>query len=469
MKRNRGSVLIHVIVALVVISGITFALLTRAVSSQDLVIARRAQNEAMLVEDAARSAVRAAVTDAIKSGDFNSIGARVSAVLQVLDRAEWSTVTFNGDLAIPNVLAKSQIPSGGSFGTPFDGSAFIGPRVEHSMEARMSLGTTLNGSNTISRDTTISVTVLEIPSVEFQLIATEAEFVAEAGSTSVAIDGKAFLNGGLKRSLPDGITVTPDGVVFLPVRSADSLTDLNIPAGMIPRASWGLADTNHLAAEPADVPEPSKSAVFAVQNYPTYLASLPSGRSITWSDPAIPPATLPLGVSFQSFNGVMRIVINLSTYVAEDGLNIVCSEATKDIGVVIAGSNSASTAPAMIVTNGRLILYGNNERPVLLASSYSVGHTVVSASFTGAAGEAAADTTWRAYLVLPVENLPISTIENWSGKTYTLFGTLLVKGGTIKGIPSLSIKSDSSLKATMESVSMNADRFTLTFARLSTP
>jgi hypothetical protein len=461
-----------------VVTLLVFAALNRATSDQNMLLTRRVHQEASLLAADARTAIHACTINAVQSGTYDRLSAETRAVLQSIEPQEWDITSVSAGIPVgatdswtlERVFDKSitapVYATENPYANPVDGTSLIGPRVEHLMASQVGLATTLSGDKAINRTLTINTTVVEVPSVEMQLISTEQAYDSDGSATVVELEGKALLNLGAKRTLADNFTATSDSFVYVAAPIIGTTSGLRTAAAKLPPATWGTRDTARLAADLTS--ETNLPAAEQFQNYPIYVTTgLASAQTVTWEDPAAGPVSLPAGVSFVgNYNGGARLVIDLENWIGVLGLFVRCGELTKDLGIVIKGGSAATATPCIIATNGRVTLLGDNARAVIVSSSYAGGHAVLSSAYAGVPGNAVSS-SWRGYLMFPVDNLSLMTSENWTGQRYTVQGTLLFKGGTINGVPRLRVQSDDVTKASFESAFLNSDRFLLMFSQLS--
>jgi hypothetical protein len=381
----------------------------------------------------AENILYAATRKACVGGDYSEIPSNV------VELSNAFSGTFP-DFSISSVNYPSALP--------FDRNSGYGPlsrdyindtfyRVTHGREHEFTCVVSFSGEKAGLQSATVGAyservggRVLEIPTVNYQLVTYATEF---SGSLNSAINviGSAFMVEGVD-SEGDllGVDVTDHSIMLNDMASATA--DFNLAqinkGGHI---TWGLSDMSSLFAE-------TGTGITLRQSF--LLEDASDLLVIDWDDPIVSPANLPNGVEFLTFDGVQRVVFNLDSMATGNHFQVRCNEDTDDIGIVIKGDSTGALSTVSIVTNGKVSLSGDNNRPCLIASNYSGTHALYTDNFIeGSSGLPAANMSFKGYLFFEQENLAFTLNENWLSTEFSLTGSLVFRGGSIIGPPTINL------------------------------
>lgn len=296
----------------------------------------------------------------------------------------------------------------------------------------------------------VVVNILEMPTADFQLVTYATPF-SGSPTSNLLISGKALFAEGLNPSGALNSFAVSDFSISMG-QSAGVFASHN-PAQVAKGGAitWGGATGADLFAE-------SGTGIVARQSF---LLEDPSNLEVIyWTFPAVEPIDLPEGITFEVFDGASRLILDLGLIAESSRFQIRCSAATESSGVVIRGSANSSLSTISIVTNGRVSLSGSNVRPALIASNFQGNHRIYSEDYIeGSSGIPSADTSFLGYLFFEQDDLRFDLRENWSGSSFTIVGSLVFRGGSVRGPTNFEIRRDSDFINLMANGMIKSDRF----------
>jgi hypothetical protein len=432
VSRRRGSTLLYVMVAVLVLSLIVtsgFALLNaqayRVLECRNILARGRAAygSERMLAQ---------AVFDGVQSGgSFASVASKANAAAARLGDGIWTTSISN--VALPAFTLGDRAASfGATDGSIMQVSGVVSKaRINYVTATATLVGQPGNGA-TVTVTQPLSVAIVEVPATEFQFIVSDQAF-QQSASTNIVVSGKALFNQGISPQSPSGLSfdgaITSYGLYFGPtnIPSPGGAVYPYAPVGNTSGFTRAISTMGNLVVSPA-----SPVSIAMVSNQALSLA--PNNSTyVSWTNPAIAPANLPTGVSLQTFAGVNRLVVDLTQYYGYQTFEIDCNAATQANGVVVLGSpsgNSINANPVCITTTGALMLVGPNARPAMTGTSYSLS---LAANTTSPTASPVSDVLWAGYVCLTVPSPTISTpvTTGWGGHHFVVQGTFAFPGGIL--------------------------------------
>ena len=451
-RGQRGAVLPFALIILAALTVALVALIDAQNTKAKMVDVLRADREAELLQASAAAALEGAALQAIRHGSLTGAQTLASNAMADLSTEHWGGVvlssqpwvegpSFDGSATPPvnallyqrDAVLTQLTPTPPSMRWLDDTVAVR--RYRYTTAVSLLPRSTPDNPSPSPKVTNLTLTVVEVPTVAFAFVATSLPFNESDSNTQVSVTGTALFNGGVNRLAGANPTVSVASVV-LAGATTDNLKNLNASpgsAGMV--ATWGLAPDwsgyLSLGGGTGNTPQVSRCD-----------ASIGGLSTVNWDVLALDPTPLPYGIQRLVVDNlpvpVPRLVIDLAQFVGATHLHIQCSDATKGGGVVLngaVGAGAESLAAVSITTNGQVTLWGDNDRVVFAATSYTGPVGLMSASYGG--GGAATNMSWRGYLHVISRDVVLSSpdnSENWSNAQLTLKGTFAYLGGSLKGV-----------------------------------
>ena len=428
--RERGAVLATALIGLLLISIILTAAfaLASAESARNLVMKNAFARYRIVY--AAKLMFQQAIFDGIQAGgNFSQVASKATTATAALQDGTW-TATLTNITEPAFTLGDRAAAFGATDGSLMQVSGQVSRARTSYFTANVQLSGSPNGSTGVNLNTLITVAVVEIPATMFQFIVSDQAF-AQSANTLFTISGLALFNRGVSPQTPAALqfngAATSYGMYFgssnipSPTNGAYAYAPVGNTFGFT-RAIGGAANLIVSPGSPVSPPMISNQALsLAPTNY----------YHLSWTDPTTAPTGLPPGITFRNILGSNRIVIDLGAYYGYQNVHVDCGPPTQANGIVILGSPAGGTfnaTPLCITTTGALLLLGNNARPVITGTSYSLA---LGASTSSPASPATGPVTWTGYVCLSFANPTITAPCSWGSHSFTIAGTFAFPGGTL--------------------------------------